>query len=100
MGENVGHLSRRVGLRLRQHFDVVAEEVVVEDDGDAHEEFGVDGGALEYLVYVGAVAIELSSEPADAPLLSFEFVLDELSDMDVRVWGCIDWCVHGGHRSY
>lgn len=100
MGENVGGLFRRIGFQMSQCRDVVAEEVVVEDDGDAHEEFGVDGGALEYLVYVGAVAIELSSEPADAPLLSFEFVLDELSDMDVRVWGCIDWCVHGGHRSY
>ena len=83
MGEDVGGLFRRIGFQLSQCIDIVAEEVMVEDNGDAHEQFSVYSGALEYLVDIGTVAVEFASEPADAPLLSFEFVLDELSYMDV-----------------
>lgn len=60
---------------------VLAEEVVVEDEGDAEEELGVDGGALEEFVDVGTVAIEFAGEPTDGSLLAFEFFLDEFADV-------------------
>lgn len=49
----------------RQAVGEVAEEVVMEDDGDAAQQLGVEGGAVEDVVDVAAVAVELTREPTD-----------------------------------
>lgn len=47
----------------REAVGEVAEEVVMEDDGDAAQQLGVEGGAVEDVVDVAAVAVELPREP-------------------------------------
>lgn len=69
---------------------------MAEDNGDSEEEFRVDSGALENLVDVGAVAIELTGEPADGTLLALQLLLDELADMQGELLG-IGLFVHGKH---
>ena len=60
---------------------------MVEDDGDAEEQFCVDGGTLEEFVDVGAVTIEFAGEPTDGSLLPFEFFLDEFADVQYGLLG-------------
>lgn len=42
----------------------ILEEVVVEDEGDAAQQVGVDGLSLEDVVDVAAVAVELPGKPS------------------------------------
>ena len=57
------------------------EEVVIQYDADAHEQFSIDAFALEYVVHIGSVAKELSCEPADGTFLTAQFFFNEFSDM-------------------
>ena len=59
----------------------VTEEVVAEDAGYASEQRGVDALALEDVVNVLAVAVELAGEPRHGALLPPEFCLDFAADV-------------------
>lgn len=62
-------------------FREVGEEVVTENPRDACQHCGVDAVSAYDAVYYGAVAVKVPREPADAALLTVEFVLDALSDV-------------------
>ena len=60
-------------------FREVGEEVVTENPRDACQQCGVDAVSAYDAVYYGAVAVKVPREPADAALLTVEFVFDALS---------------------
>lgn len=64
----------------------VLEEVMPEDAGYAAEQCGVDALALEDVVNVLSVAVELSGEPRHRALLPPQLSLNLAADM-----------IHGGH---
>ena len=59
----------------------VFEEVVTEYAGYAAQERGVDTLALEYVVDVLPVAVQLAGEPRNAALLPAQFLLYLVADM-------------------
>lgn len=69
------------GGMMRKTRHILTKEVMVEDDGDAEEQFGVDGGPLKEFIDIRAVTIKFASEPADGSFLPFKFFLDELTNV-------------------
>lgn len=61
-------------------FREVGEEVVTEYPRDACQQCGIDTVAAYDAVHDGAVAVKIPCEPADAALLTVEFIFDALSD--------------------
>ena len=57
------------------------EEIVVKDDADALKQAGVNAFALEDIIHIGAVAVQLLCEPTNAALLAQQFCLDFFTDV-------------------
>lgn len=53
------------------------KEVVVEDVGYLQQQLGVDAGAVEDFVYVGAVTFELARKPHHRALLTSELFFNK-----------------------
>ena len=60
---------------------IMLEEVVIQYDTDAHEQFCIDAFALEYVVHVRSVAKQLSCKPTDGAFLTAQFFFNEFSNM-------------------
>lgn len=60
---------------------IIAEEIVTQYVRDAQQHLGVDTPALEDVVDVGALAVEMPREPTYRALLAPEFRLDQFADM-------------------
>ena len=56
-------------------------EVAVQDDADALQQAGIDALALEDVIHIGAVAVQLLCEPTHAALLATQLCLDFFADV-------------------
>ncbi len=69
------------------------EKVTLEHIGNSQQQLGVDTGAVEDLVDIGAVAVQLPCKPNHRPLLATELFLNNLSDKNlahvrkIKKWG-------------
>ena len=71
-----GRGSGFAGLCEVEPVCVFLKEVVLEHVADFEEQFGVDGGTVEYLIDICAVAVEFSCEPHHRAFLRAEFAFD------------------------
>lgn len=60
---------------------IIAEEIVTQYVRYAQQHLGVDTPALEDVINVGALAVEMPCEPTHRALLAPEFRLDQFADM-------------------
>jgi len=60
---------------------IKGKEVAVQDDADALQQAGVDALALEDVVHIGAVTVQLVGEPGHTPLLTLQLCLDFFADV-------------------
>lgn len=60
---------------------IEGKEVTVQDDTDALQQACVDTLALEDIVHVGAVTMQLVGEPGHTPLLTLQLCLDFFADV-------------------
>ena len=60
---------------------IEGKEVAVQDDADAFQQARVDSLALEDVIHIGAVAVQLVSEPSHTTLLAVQFCLDFFADV-------------------
>lgn len=72
-------------LRFGEVVGKVLEEVVVEGEGDAFNEFGVERGLLEDIVHIGTFAGDLLGEPCGCAVLPLQFLFDKLTNVYHRV---------------
>lgn len=54
---------------------------MVQNLGNSQQELRVDALALEYVVHIGAFAIEFLGEPGDGAFLAVEFFFDKFPDV-------------------
>ena len=66
---------------------VILEEIVVQEDGDAQEQAGVDRLLVEYLINVRAAIRQFAGQPGDGFPLFLHLLPDELPD--VHAFSCV-----------
>ena len=59
-------------LTIAIFLTIKGKEVAVQDNADALQQAGVDALALEDVVHIGAVTVQLVGEPGGATLLTIE----------------------------
>lgn len=64
----------------------VFEEIMVENDWDTSEQLRVDGAAVENVIDIYPMAVELFCKPGDGTSfwLSVNDILDSLADMHIK----------------
>ena len=65
----------------RQFLEVILEEIVVEDAGDAQQQGRVDAFALEDGIHIGALAAQLAGKPCHGAFLAAEFFFYQHPDV-------------------
>ena len=60
---------------------IKGKEVAVQDDADALEQAGVDALALEDVIHIGAVAVQLFCEPTRTAFLTVQLCLYFFTDV-------------------
>lgn len=60
---------------------IQGEEVAVQDNANAFEQTCVDALALEDVIHIGAVAVQLVCEPTHAAFLTAQLCLDFFTDV-------------------
>ena len=60
---------------------IVGEKIAAQYPRDAQQRLGVDAAAPEYVVRIGAVAVEFPCEPCDGALLTAQLLPDKFSDV-------------------
>ena len=60
---------------------IKGKEVAMQDDADALEQAGIYALALEDVIHVGTVAVQLGGQPSHAALLTMQFLSDFFTNM-------------------
>lgn len=69
------HICRNIFIFDALFLAIQGEEIAVKDDADALEQAGIYSLALEDVIYIGAVAMQLVSEPGHSTLLTLQLCL-------------------------
>ena len=69
------HICRNIFIFCIVFLAIQGEEIAVKDDADAFEQAGIYSLALEDVIYIGAVAMQLVSKPGHTTLLTLQLCL-------------------------
>jgi hypothetical protein len=58
------------------------KEIAIQDDADAFQQAGVNALSLEYVVHIGSVAVQLSSQPRHTTFLAMQLCFNLFTDMN------------------